>query len=172
MHDRARLFTAVWPDPRARERLAAESAAWRWPPAARPVDAAKLHLTLHFIGAFPRSGVDELAAALAAVAPSPTTLAATRREIWRGGIAVVLFAADAALFALHAAIGGAVAGFGVALDPRPFAPHVTLARGARGAAPPPVPPELEWRADGFALVESAAGDYRVLRAFGAAGALR
>jgi 2'-5' RNA ligase len=171
MHDdRARLFTAVWPDTTLRERLAAESAAWRWPPAARRVEPAKLHLTLHFIGAFPRSRVDDLAAALAAVAAEPAALAATQRKVWRGGIAALLFAADATIVALHAAVGSVVARFGVALDPRPYAPHVTLARRARGAVPPPRPAELEWHADGFALVESAGGGYRVLHAFGAAAA--
>ena len=165
--DRARLFTALWPDPAVRAGLAAESDAWRWPPRARRVDAAKLHLTLHFIGAFARDRVDALAAALATVEPAAVALAATRREVWRGGIAVVLFAADPSLAALHAAIGTIVAGFDVALDPRPFSPHVTLARGAGGAAPPRQAPALAWPTRGFALVESAsAGDYRVLRAFG------
>ena len=165
--DRVRLFTALWPDPAVRTRLAATSDAWQWPPRARRIDAAKLHLTLHFIGAFPRERVDGLAAALATLEPAPTALLASRGEVWRGGIAVLLFAAEPKVAALHAAIGGVVAGFGVALDPRPFSPHVTLARGARGAAPPLPPPELDWQASGFALVESApGGDYRVLRAFG------
>jgi 2'-5' RNA ligase len=165
--DRVRLFTALWPDPAVRARLAAASDAWQWPPRARRVDAAKLHLTLHFIGAFPRERVELLAAALATLEPAPIALRALRCEVWRGGIAVLLFAAEPKVAALHAAIGGVVAGFGVALDPRPFSPHVTLARGARGAAPPLPPPELDWQASGFALVESApGGDYRVLRAFG------
>jgi len=169
--DRVRLFTALWPDPAVRTRLAATSDAWQWPPRARRIDAAKLHLTLHFIGAFPRERVDGLAAALATLEPAPTALRASRGEVWRGGIAVLLFAAEPKVAALHAAIGGVVAGFGVALDPRPFSPHVTFARGARGAAPPLLPPELAWQARGFALVESAAGgDYRVLRAFGGVAA--
>jgi len=165
MPDRARLFTAFWPEPAARAQLADESSAWQWPPAARPLAAAKLHLTLHFIGAFPRARIDALSDALALLAPAPLALAASGRQIWRGGIAVLVFAPDAALERLHAAIGGVVAGFGVALDPRPFEPHVTLARSARRAVPPAHPPALEWHARGFALVESAGGDYGVLRAF-------
>jgi 2'-5' RNA ligase len=170
MHDRARLFTAVWPEPAVRARLAGESERWQWPATARPVDAAKLHLTLHFIGAFPRDRVEALTGRLTAIAAEPLALAASGREVWRGGIAVLLFEADTALERLHAAIGAVVAGFGVALDPRPFAPHVTLARGARGATlPARPPPALDWQARGFALVESAGGDYRVLRTFGEGG---
>jgi 2'-5' RNA ligase len=164
--DRVRLFTALWPDAPVRERLAAESDAWQWPPRARRVAPAKLHLTLHFIGAFARGRVDALAAALATLDHEPVALQATKREVWRGGIAVLLFDAGPALAALHVAIGAAVAGFGVTLDPRPFWPHVTFARGARGAAAPRSAPALGWQASGFALVESApGGDYRVLRAF-------
>ncbi|MBV9891903.1 MAG: RNA 2',3'-cyclic phosphodiesterase [Rhizobacter sp.] len=164
--DRVRLFTALWPDAAARERIAADAQAWQWPPRARPVAAERLHVTLHFIGGLPRADVDALATALAAVDTAPTTLVATGHEIWRGGIAVLLLAAGPELAALHEAIGRVVAGFGAPLDPRPFAPHVTLARAARGAAPPLRATALDWQARGFALVESApGGDYGVLRSF-------
>jgi len=153
-----------------RDRLVAESEAWRWPPRSRLVGAAKLHLTLHFIGGFARDRLDALATALAGLQTEPTALVATRREIWRGGIAVLLFAAGPELAALHEAIGGVVAAFGVPLDPRPFAPHVTLARAARGAAPPLRAADVAWDARGFALVASApGGNYRVLRSFAGAG---
>jgi len=169
--DRVRLFTALWPGPSVRARLAAESEAWQWPPRARRVAAPKLHLTLHFIGGFERARVDALAATLATLDPVREVLQATKREVWRGGIAVLLFDAGPELAALHCAIGAVVAGFGIALDPRPFSPHVTLARGARGAASPHSQPALAWQANGFALVESVpGGDYRVLRAFGDVGA--
>jgi 2'-5' RNA ligase len=167
--DSARLFTAVWPGAAIRSRLSAERDAWRWPSAAKPVGDAKLHLTLHFIGAFARSRVGALESALAALPPTrPIALHASGREVWRGGIAVLLFAPEPTLAALHAAIGDVLAGLDVALDPRPFAPHVTLARRARGASRPLAAPDLAWRASGFALVESspdAAEGYRVLRRF-------
>jgi 2'-5' RNA ligase len=164
--DSARLFVALWPAPALRTRVSSERDAWCWPVGAKPVADAKLHLTLHFVGAFPRTRSAALEAALAALRLAPTTLCASGREVWRGGIAVLLFSADSALSALHAAIGEVLAGFAVALDPRPFSPHVTLARRARGAVPPAGRVDLEWDASGFALVESLRGGYRVWRTFG------
>jgi 2'-5' RNA ligase len=161
-----RLFVALWPDPALRARVSNERDAWRWPLGAKPVADAKLHLTLHFIGAFQRARIAALEDSLAALRLAPTTLHASGREIWRGGIAVLLFSADAELSTLHAAIGDVLAGFAVALDLRPFSPHVTLARRARGAASPAERVDLEWEASGFALLESLRGGYRVLRTFG------
>lgn len=153
-HDVARLFLAVWPGDAARAQLATYRDGWRWPQGARPVDDDKLHLTLHFIGIFERSRIGALAEALASVATVPTQLRAERPDVWRGGIAVLRLHADAHLFALHRALGEILSAEGVALDPRPFAPHVTLARRARHATPPPAPAQLEWPVRGFALVES------------------
>jgi len=168
--DSARLFTALWPEPALRARLCDERDGWRWPPGAKPVADANLHLTLHFLGALSRLRVAALDGALAMLPVVPTTLRALAPELWRGGIAVLRFAtADSALAELHAGIGRVLSELGVALDPRPFAPHVTLARRARGAVPPVVPATLEWRVGGFALIESLPGQrasYRVLRSYG------
>ena len=167
--DSARLFTALWPDTALRGRLAAKRDAWRWPPGAKPVADANLHLTLHFLGAFPRARVATLEGSLAALPVVPMALRASGPELFRGGIAVLRFVAADALRELHAGIGAVVAGHGVALDARAFAPHVTLARRARGAVPPAVPVALDWQVSGFALVESLPGShaaYRVVRSFG------
>lgn len=168
--DDVRLFTALWPDERLRARLGSERDAWRWPALARPVDDARLHMTLHFIGAYPRARLAVLESALGALARPMVTMRSLGPEVWPGGIAVLRFSAEPALAALHAAIGAVLQGFGVALDARPFAPHVTLARRARGAKPPEERVDLEWQASGFALVESLRGahaSYRVLRSIGA-----
>jgi 2'-5' RNA ligase len=164
--DSTRLFIALWPEPALRAGVSSERDAWHWPAGAMPVADAKLHLTLHFVGAFPRARIAALETVLAALRLAPTTLHASGREVWRGGIAVLLFSADAALSALHAAIGEVLAGFAVALDLRPFSPHVTLARRARGAVPPAGQVDIEWEPSGFALIESLRGGYRVLRTFG------
>ena len=169
----ARLFTALWPDAAVRTRLAVLRDAWRWPEGVRPVADANLHLTLHYLGAFARARLPQLEQRLTALPAQRMCLHADVPEIWRGGIAVLRVAVDPALAALHQEIGGALASLGVALDARPFAPHVTMARRARGAVAPAAPAALEWPASSFVLVESVAGPepcYRVLRSFGDADA--
>jgi 2'-5' RNA ligase len=170
----ARVFTALWPDAAVRTRLAVLRDAWRWPEGVRPVADANLHLTLHYLGAFARARLFELEERLTVLPAQRMRLHADVPEIWRGGIAVLRVAVDPALVALHEGIGGALASLGVALDARPFAPHVTMARRARGAVAPAAPAALEWPARSFVLVESVTGPepcFRVLRSFGDAGAV-
>ena len=165
--ERVRLFTALWPDAAPRAQLAALRDAWRWSPAARPVADANLHATLHFIGSFARDRLGELRDALAGVAVEPFRLQPVGSEVFRGGIAVALLEAEPALLDLHARLGDVIAGFGVALEARPYRPHVTLARKAGGSRSPVRWPALDWRADGFALVLSRGGSYEVLATLGA-----
>jgi 2'-5' RNA ligase len=164
-----RLFTALWPGPDVRAELAALRDAWRWPAGAKPVPDEKLHATLHFIGRFPRDRLEALGTALDGVATAPLRLGLLGSEVWRGGIAVATLADLPALHELHAQLGAALAAVGVALEERPFRPHVTLARQARGARPPATLPALDWRSDGFALVASRGGAYHVLETWSATG---
>ncbi len=161
----ARLFLALWPDAATRSCLAAQRDALRLPAGARAVSDANLHATLHFIGAIDRERVAALWAALSEVQARPTQLAATGLAIWKGGTVVLQLQGDDALAALHADTGAALRACGIALDARPFAPHVTLARAATGVELPSAARPLDWRATGFALVESPGGSppaYRVL----------
>ena len=167
--DPARLFLALWPPAPLRASLAAYRDAWRWPAGAKPVADATLHLTLHFIGGLARARIPTLTAALAAVPVAKTVLRPGGTELWRGGVAVLRIDDDAALAGLHERLGAVLTNAGIALDARPFAPHVTLARKAAGAEPPAEQPAFEWRANGFALVESLPGGsarYDVLSGFG------
>jgi len=169
--DPARLFLALWPEAPLRARLAAYRDAWRWPAGAKPVADATLHLTLHFIGGLARARIPTLAAAFAAVPVARTVLRPGGAELWRGGIAILRIDDDAALAGLHEHLGAVLTNAGIALDARPFAPHVTLARKAAKAEPPAERPAFEWRANGFALVESLPGGsarYEVLSGFSGA----
>jgi|KBSMisStaDraftv2_1062788.scaffolds.fasta_scaffold340447_2 2'-5' RNA ligase len=160
----ARLFVALWPDAGARTALAIYRDGWRWPQAARPVADENLHATLHFIGSFGRDRIDALASRLAAVRAEAPALRPNRPEVWRGGIAVLTLQGDARLLALHEQVGAVMTGLGIALDDRPFAPHVTLARKASRAVAPDEWPTFDWRPDGIVLVESLGGTapYRLL----------
>ena len=128
----ARLFVALWPDAATRARLAARRDALRLPPTARRVSDANLHATLHFIGAFERERIPALWAKLAKVPVRPVDLCTTTLATWKGGTVVLQLESDAALAALHADLGVALGACDIALDTRPYSPHVTLARGASG----------------------------------------
>jgi len=153
----ARLFVGLFPDNVVRDQLAAWRDAWTWPRSATPVAAGRLHLTLHFIGDVEIERVPEIAAAL----PGPFSsfaLQLDRALLWPHGVAVLEPEhAPAALIALHAATGAMLQRLGLPRDARPYRPHVTLARRAAGAGPPPARPAIAWSIDRYALMQSTLG---------------
>ena len=164
-----RLFLALWPSAAARQALATRAGAWTWPAGARPVAPARLHATLHFIGPVPAARLDEVAAGLA-VPLEPVWIVFDRAEVWPGPAVAVLEATQApeALGALHQRLAQALRGLGLPVEPRPWRPHVTLARHARGAIAPAAPTPVRWRVSGYRLVESVpgpGGGYRTVRAY-------
>jgi 2'-5' RNA ligase len=158
----ARLFLALWPGPTALRALAVWQRQWAWPAGAAVVPAERLHLTLHFIGQVPTARLPELVHGLA-VPMRRFDLAFGHAEVWPRGLAVLC--ADAVpgpLADLHAQLQAALQRLALPVETRPFRPHVTLARKARGAVPPAEPLHLTWRAAGYALVQSQGG-YRTLQ---------
>jgi 2'-5' RNA ligase len=169
--DTARLFVALWPDHRVRQTIVRWRDRWRWPPDARLVAPRDLHVTLHFLGAVPRTRVPALAAALA-WRGEPFELGFGAVPNWGHGLAVVDVVAPPALEALHAAIGEVLRAQGLRTEARPLRPHVTLARRASGAQPPAVPLAARWPVHGFVLVESGGprgAGYHVLRRYAGDG---
>lgn len=164
-----RLFVALWPDPATRTAIAQEQQAWSWPSRAAPVKAERLHLTLHFLGDVPARRLGEVAAGLQTYF-EPFDLELGQSEVWPNGVAVLLPAhTPLQLQRLHAGLSDAVAALGLAVDTRPYRPHITLARRALGAAPPAQEQRLHWRVDqGYVLVRSLPGGagYRVLESWG------
>lgn len=162
-----RLFLALWPDSGIRHALRAERDRWDWPRGASPVDAAKLHLTLHFLGAIPTERLPALQAGLA-VPFSPFSLSLGVPKLWSHGIAVLEPHAESpALLQLHAHLSDALVALGLEPEARTFRPHVTLARRANNAVVPPEGDKLAWDVGGYALVESTPGNggYTVLQEY-------
>ena len=163
-----RLFLALWPGPRTRAALAACRDGWHWPPGARPVATAKLHLTLHFIGAVARPRLPALVAGLQRPCPR-FVLAFGHAELWPRGTAVLRpLDESAALHDLYAGLGEALRRLELPVEARPWRAHVTLARRAAGAQPAPTPPLLHWPVQAYALVQSlpgSPGGYRVLHRY-------
>jgi 2'-5' RNA ligase len=164
-----RLFIALWPDPATRTAIARWQQAWDWPARAAPVKADRLHLTLHFLGDVPAHRLGEIAQGLRGPF-EPFELALGHGEVWPNGIAVLEPAeTPLQLGRLHASLHDAVAALGLAVDTRPFRPHVTVSRRARGAKPPARHARLRWRVDeGYVLMRSLGGGagYQVVERFG------
>jgi 2'-5' RNA ligase len=162
-----RLFLALWPDEATRDSLLAAQRAWTWPAGAAVVPREKLHVTLHFLGAVPATRFAALQPLLE-LRGEPFTLVAdgARQHVWPGGIAVMELEAPPALQRLHAALGQALREQQFAVEERPYRPHVTFARKARGARPPASPHPLAWHCDGrWSLVRSSPREgYQVLEA--------
>ena len=154
-----RLFFALWPDDRLRaslERVAIELAARAQ---GKAVPAAKVHMTLAFLGEVP---VDRMPAAVDAasrvageafdVALDEVGAFRSARVAWIGSSAGL-----PALTSLQSGLAAELRREGFELESRPFAAHVTLVRRiSRPVAREAVAP-IAWRVRDFALVASNTG---------------
>lgn len=167
----ARLFLALCPGETVRTALVAHARAWRWPDEAVRYAPADWHITLHFIGAVPRTRLDELKSALEAPV-TPFELRFGEPMLWPHGLAVLLpMAVPPALQRLHDQLGVRLRQLGLRTDERAYRPHLTLARRAERAAPA-APPAWGWHVGGYVLMESTGqpeARYRVLQYYGDTG---
>lgn len=168
-----RVFVALWPGEATRRALSAWQNRWSWQGAARAalLDAADLHVTLHFLGAPSSDRLPALVDALRRIEIQPFSLHFGRGALWPRGLAVALpNAVPTTLLDLHGRIGTALRTLDFAVEDRPYRPHVTFARKAEGASAVDADGDeaIVWPARAFALAESvAAGDrrYRVIARF-------
>ena len=112
--DPARLFLALCPGRAVQAALAAHAGAWHWNEDAARYAPADWHVTLHFIGAVPRSRINELRAGLD-VPFTPFELRFGQPALWPHGLAVLLpMALPVALQQLHDQLGQRAAPAGLA----------------------------------------------------------
>ena len=100
----------------------------------RPTKAENLHLTLHFIGdASPEPLCEALAPISNAVSPFSLELAGVGRFTARGANVIfwVGVRMTPELLKLHTDVGRLLGEAGVAIETRPYSPHITIARGQR-----------------------------------------
>ncbi len=150
-----RLFVAAWPPREVCDLLAVldrpEHPAVRW------TAPDQWHVTLRFLGEVPEHELDELTAALRALADQPAVdvevgPATQRLSRW---VAVVPVAG---LDVLGDAVVAATRSFGEPPGDRPFAGHLTVARARRGRPIPAAlvgqPIKAAWHVGELALVRS------------------
>lgn len=148
-----RLFVALWPDPVVRAELARLARRLT----ALHVPAANLHLTLVFLGLTPPAREAGYRAVLDGLTIAPFTLELDCIGCFRGPRVLWLGPATIppALTALVAELEHCLAACGHVPDPRPFAPHVTLARRFSATPPPyPLPSPIRWPVARIVLAES------------------
>lgn len=165
---RLRLFLALWPDDPVRQQLQDHLQQWAWPAAVACYLPADWHVTLHFIGSVSAERLPEIMAA-AAQEWEPFELVLNRPELWPHGLAVLCAeAVPESLRALHERLGQALRQLDLALEPRAYRPHLTLARRAAAARPPHSVQPVIWPVRSFVLAAST-GDqqqrYRVLQRY-------
>ena len=168
-----RLFFALWPDDGVRAQLAGWSRELHALCGGRPTRPENLHVTLAFLGSVEEARVAEVERAAGTVRPRACPLILDQPGYWKhnriawAGASVV----PAELEALVADLRGALTKSGIGFDSKGFVSHVTLLRDSRE---PKVMPELkpiEWKIEGFALVQSVTlprgSRYEVLQSWGA-----
>lgn len=146
----ARLFFALWPDEALRQQIAAYQQ-----PEGRAVTAANWHITLLFLGAVAPAQQQVLEREAAAVRVPPFSLQLDRLGGWRraGIIWLAPSTAPPALLELHQRLKAIATAAGIAIETRPYRPHLTLARQAPAVPLQEIAP-IPWAASEFCLAES------------------
>ena len=128
-----RLFFALWPDHRQRDRLREVITSVAKTVEGRAVDRRNWHITLAFIGAFPEHRVPYLLEKAAEIKVEPFRLNFDRLEYWPRPRVASLSAAmvPPELQALVDALNGIIADLGIKPEDRNYRPHITVVRNAR-----------------------------------------
>ena len=149
------MFFALVPPPSLAQSLGALARDVARRAHGRPVPAENVHLTLAFVGGWPLARLPELLDAEAQLRGATIELSRdTLGGFRRAGVAWIGAAATPPLTALATSLATALAAAGVALEDRPLAPHVTLARKCRGPYPDERVTPFAWTADALTLLES------------------
>ena len=150
------MFFALWPDEGVRARLARWTSELHAVCGGRPTRPENLHLTLAFLGSVEEARAAEAERAAGGVTPRAIPLVLDEPGYWKhnriawAGASVVPPGIESMVSELRSALARSHIGF----DTKGFVSHVTLLRDAREPDAMPVLAPIEWRLDGFALVQS------------------
>jgi 2'-5' RNA ligase len=128
-----RLFYALWPDHRQRDRLRDFISPVSKLVEGRAIDRRNWHVTLAFIGDFAERRIPELQERVGLIRMEPFRLTFDRLEFWARPRVASLAAATVPpeLQKLVEMLNLALADLGVRTEDRTYRPHITVARNAR-----------------------------------------
>ncbi len=150
-----RLFFALWPDHETRERLYAVS---KMLPEkyGRRVPRDNLHITLVFLGSIDAQQCRAVQQAASGISSRSFSLQLDRAGKWPRAKVFWLTATTIPeeLTSLVTELNKSANDCGIKVESRPYSPHVTLARKAKGPVPRLDLKPFEWTIKSFALVQS------------------
>lgn len=151
-----RLFFALWPGVGQQKAWAQVAREWLPPGMSRLVVAENLHLTLLFAGEVTLEQRQCLEQMADAVRGEPFSLHFDCGGYWRRPQVVWWGCSElpAALSTLAQALQAGAKQCGIAVDERPYTPHLTLARKVRKPPVPIRPDVADWRVDHFVLART------------------
>jgi RNA 2',3'-cyclic 3'-phosphodiesterase len=151
-----RLFFALWPDGRQRDRLRDFVGPVAKQVEGRAVDRRYWHVTLAYIGEFPVDRIGELQDLQQGIAVEPFRLRFDRLEYWpRPKIACLLApTVPPELDRLVEALKGGIFAAGIEPEQRTYRPHVTVVRNARPFETQRLAQAAVTEWSGFELIES------------------
>ncbi len=128
-----RLFYALWPDHRQRDRLRDFISPVAKLVEGRAIDRRNWHVTLAFIGNLPERRIPELQERVSQIHMEPFRLTFDRLEFWARPKVASLSAATVPpeLQKLVEMLNLALADLGIRTEDRTYRPHITVARNAR-----------------------------------------
>jgi len=157
--DTKRLFFALWPDHRQRERMRDVVKSVAETVEGRPVDRRNWHVTLVFIGTFPENRVPYLLERAAEIQVEPFRLSFDRLEFWPRPRVAALCATivPPEMQVLVDALNSVVFDLGLKHEDRVYRPHITVVRNARSFTTERLTQRATTEWAGFELMESVSG---------------
>jgi len=154
-----RLFFALWPDNRQRDRLRDVINSVAKTVEGRAVDRRSWHVTLPFIGEFEEDRIPELQALAGRIEVAPFRLGFDRLEFWARPKVACLVAATVPteLDSLVASLNSVLQEFGVEPEDRTYRPHITVVRNARTFVTERLTQRATTEWSSFELMESQSG---------------
>lgn len=151
-----RLFFALWPEQNIKQQCATLTGKLNL--TGKPVSEANLHVTLLFLGSIYPEQQAELAREAGKLPAPLMTLTFDRLSFWKKPAVLCLTASqfDQSVSILNENLTRIAKQQGIAVEDRPFKPHVTLVKKVNSAIDLDFAPIL-WRSNGFCLVESCSG---------------
>ena len=162
-----RVFFALWPDDRQRDRLRDVINSVAKTVEGTAVDRRNWHITLAFIGTFPEDRVPYLLERAEQIKVEPFRLSFDRLEFWPRPKVASLCAAmvPPELQALVDSLNAVLVDLGIEPEDRTYRPHITVARNARPFTTERLAQRSVTEWSSFELVESVSvprGAYYVL----------